>query len=230
MKQANDKVKLTGFTIHPAAMELPELSVTEFTELKTDIKARGLIVPILKRGHVILDGRHRLRACQELGIEPRFVEHDGGDEIGDIFVRNVLRRHLTPDQRVALIAKFRGRVLSEEAQARKHLGRPNLGLNSTQGSGRVHQLLSAQAKVSDHKARQALATRKHSTALLDEVIDGKIELKNAAAIARQLKAAVKKPKPTKTLRQVVCERFQRFMDYWSIDQHREIKNILRSML
>src|SRR5438094_10547630 len=48
---------------------LPPLSQEEYGLLKGDIASRGVMVPIeLDRNGEILDGKHRLRACKELGI------------------------------------------------------------------------------------------------------------------------------------------------------------------
>ena len=60
---------------------LPPLSRQDYEALKADIAARGVQVPVEydEHGH-ILDGHHRVRACQELGIKdwPRIVR------VGDI--------------------------------------------------------------------------------------------------------------------------------------------------
>jgi len=58
---------------HPACY-LPKLSDTEFESLKADIKTNGLNIPIKIYDGLILDGRHRYRACLELGVEPRFED------------------------------------------------------------------------------------------------------------------------------------------------------------
>ena len=55
------------------------------------------------RGEVI-DGRHRLRACAEAGVEPRFSHLDAAtDPLEYVLARNEARRHLDTSQR-ALIA------------------------------------------------------------------------------------------------------------------------------
>ena len=48
---------------------MPKLSADEYSELKTDIKERGVMVPIEfdELGNT-LDGHHRLKICEELGI------------------------------------------------------------------------------------------------------------------------------------------------------------------
>jgi ParB-like chromosome segregation protein Spo0J len=87
---------------HPAADALPDMSETEYRELKRDISANGLRLPIVLCAGQILDGRHRYRACRELGIEPRFDSYLGDDPIGQVVSLNIHRRHLNPGQ-LALI-------------------------------------------------------------------------------------------------------------------------------
>lgn len=57
---------------------LSELTMTYtpegFIELKKAIEKRGQQVPILLRNGCILDGRHRHRACQELGVGLKYEE------------------------------------------------------------------------------------------------------------------------------------------------------------
>jgi DNA modification methylase len=54
----------------------------------------------------VLDGRNRLRACEELGVTPRFVEWDGvGSPLEFVAAENLYRRHLTPGQRAAIAAE-----------------------------------------------------------------------------------------------------------------------------
>ncbi len=49
---------------------MPDLSPEEYDELKKDIAERGVMVPVeLDEHHNILDGHHRVRICQELGIK-----------------------------------------------------------------------------------------------------------------------------------------------------------------
>lgn len=48
---------------------MPDLTPDEYAALKADIAARGVLVPIEydESGH-ILDGYHRVRICNEIGI------------------------------------------------------------------------------------------------------------------------------------------------------------------
>jgi ParB-like chromosome segregation protein Spo0J len=88
---------------------MPALTDEEFAALKADIKERGVMVPVEydEFGNV-LDGHHRVRACEELGITgwPRLVRNGLSDEEKRAHARalNLVRRHLTQAQRRELIA------------------------------------------------------------------------------------------------------------------------------
>ena len=93
---------------HPAAALIPLLDGGEFRQLRQNIQARGLLEPIVLLEGKVLDGRNRLRACKELGIEPRFKEwnRNDGDPYEYVWSQNAERRHLAPGQKVALRARF----------------------------------------------------------------------------------------------------------------------------
>ena len=63
--------------IHPAADRFPLLDGERLAELVADIRAHGLIHPIVTCDGMILDGRNRFRACEQAGVEPRFAEFAG---------------------------------------------------------------------------------------------------------------------------------------------------------
>src|SRR5439155_25118916 len=124
----------------------------------------------------------------------------GSDDeaVSEIVSRNIMRRHLTDDQRVAIVAKLRGPQLAKEAEARKRTGKAgDLGLKSARG--RTHEIIAAEAKVGDYKARAALSAAKHAPKDLDRVIEGKEKLAEAKKKARAKAGATAKPKPQKTL-------------------------------
>lgn len=94
--------------IHPAAEIFPEMSAKAFAELKADIQANGQQEAILLYDNEILDGRHRYRACTELGIEPEFAEaiiDRLGDPVSYVISKNLHRRHLSESQRAIIAGK-----------------------------------------------------------------------------------------------------------------------------
>jgi hypothetical protein len=85
--------------VHPLAELIPPMTDSEFSELKADIEANGLRQTITLYEDKILDGRHRARACDELGLEPEFMDYEGDDPAGYVISLNLSRRHLTTGQR-----------------------------------------------------------------------------------------------------------------------------------
>lgn len=83
---------------HPAADLFPLLQSKEFKALVEDIKKHGQQVPCYRLGGEILDGRNRIRACDELNIDP-WIEDLDPDEVEDgwqfVMSMNYHRRHLS---------------------------------------------------------------------------------------------------------------------------------------
>lgn len=91
---------------------LPGLSQEEYEALKADIALRGVQVPVeYDEDGNILDGYHRVRACQELSITdwPKVVRRGLTEEqkIEHALALNLHRRHLTREQRREVVAKLR---------------------------------------------------------------------------------------------------------------------------
>lgn len=100
------KHDLVTMEIHPAANIFPMMADDEREALIADIKANGLLHPIIVHDGVLIDGRNRRDACLALGIEPRFEELNGTDPVAYILATNVNRRHLSKGQRAMAVAKL----------------------------------------------------------------------------------------------------------------------------
>ena len=107
---------------------LPPLSSNDYEALKADIAERGIMVPIeYDQDGNVLDGHHRLRICEELGLSewPRITrtfasEHDKRTHARQL---NLARRHLNQEQRRALIAdELRDRPERSNNQIAQALG------------------------------------------------------------------------------------------------------------
>ena len=86
--------------VHPACLILPEMDADDYEKLKEDISGFGLRHPIILYQGKILDGRHRYRACLELGIEPWFEDWQGGSSVVEFVLgENLYRRHLSQSQK-----------------------------------------------------------------------------------------------------------------------------------
>lgn len=87
-------------TLNPIAEVLPEMGAKPFADLVEDIRANGLIEPImLDSAGLVIDGRHRLRACIAAGVRPRYTSLPPGADIPSVVKSlNLDRRHLTPKE------------------------------------------------------------------------------------------------------------------------------------
>jgi len=82
---------------------MPDMDPEQFKALKNDIAERGVLTPIdLDEKGLILDGHHRVRACQELGITeyPTIIRPGLSEKEKRMFARksNMMRRHLSRKQ------------------------------------------------------------------------------------------------------------------------------------
>jgi len=107
---AKTKGDNNNLTFHPLADIFPLMEGEEFDALVADIKANGLVEPIVMLDDMILDGRNRYRACLAAGVEPTTVK--GGkfgylidDPVAFIISANINRRHLTAEQKRELMVK-----------------------------------------------------------------------------------------------------------------------------
>lgn len=121
--------------IHPAAFILPELTPEEWLALRDSIQAHGMLEPILLYQGLIIDGRARIHACEQLGIEPHFADavvpinpqDDVPDDIRFVVETNLPHRNLSVAQRVACALELRP-GMHEAAIARR--GRHGKGITN----------------------------------------------------------------------------------------------------
>jgi N6-adenosine-specific RNA methylase IME4/ParB-like chromosome segregation protein Spo0J len=100
------------FKFHPYAEIFPLMEGREFDDLVADIKAHGLLEPIVLWQDQIIDGRNRYRACMAAGADcpsVKFTDIDGSDDISPldyVISHNLKRRHLNESQRAMVAAKL----------------------------------------------------------------------------------------------------------------------------
>jgi ParB-like chromosome segregation protein Spo0J len=129
---------------------VPALSPEEFESLKQSIKeANGLYVPIIvNQDGTILDGHHRFKACQELGIEPRTIVREFSDKLEErLFVIdcNLVRRQLNHFQRTELALKTKPIL---ETIVKENESRGGKGDRNLTPLGRVNDRIGERAGVS----------------------------------------------------------------------------------
>lgn len=115
------EVEISSIEFHPLSDIFPSMTEGEYRALKGDIERKGLLEPICIFEGKILDGRHRYRACLELGHEAisevrreywenisntQLEEYEGTDPVGYIISKNIQRRHLSESQRAMVAARL----------------------------------------------------------------------------------------------------------------------------
>jgi len=193
--------------VHPCAALLPTISGDEYKKLVADIRAHGLLQPIVTHEGMILDGRNRVQACEDAGIAPRFVEFSSLDlecsPSDYIWSSNVSRRHLTSDQRAALAARWAdGLREAKKTESLRNLKKgkvkpewANPPTRADAGDLRTRKIIAERAQVSEHKARQAETVHKNPETEA-KVINGAITLREAVREAeKQVKAEAPASKP-----------------------------------
>jgi hypothetical protein len=134
-------VVMSDYRPHPAAEMFPLMSGVELAELAEDIKAHGLVDPIVLLGGLILDGRNRLAACGIAGVEPRFTTiEDVESPTLYVISKNLHRRHLTTSQRAAIAAEIMP-MLRAEAKERQAEGGRHGGAIAGQGRPKSDRVL-----------------------------------------------------------------------------------------
>lgn len=119
--------------IHPLADLFPPMTPNEMAALAADIKANGLAQPITTLDGKVLDGRHRLAACDMAGVKPRFTEFSGDNPLAFVLSANLNRRHLTESQRAMVAAKIENIPHGGDRKSSKYQD-ANLHLNRTEAA------------------------------------------------------------------------------------------------
>lgn len=94
---------------HPYSDIFPTLKASDYAALKADIAANGLLKPILTYRDEVIDGRHRERACEELGLPPRYEPIDAPTDIEAlkmVVANNMFRRRLGKIERAFAAEKY----------------------------------------------------------------------------------------------------------------------------
>jgi|GEM_PF-5066142 len=179
-------------SVHPFADAFPMMTDEEMDRLVEDIKQHGQIEPcIVNSQGVLLDGRNRRAACEQLGIEPRVKYVNPESETAYIASLNIHRRHMTVGERQAL-APLLEKSFKEEARARQVAG----GRRGGHGGGKVaapvqqpSQTAMAQAAkaldISERAGYQAKRLAEQAPELLEEVKIGNLTLKAAEKRLKQ---------------------------------------------
>ena len=151
----------TSMKVHSAADIFPMMSDEELAELAEDIKANGLVHPIIvDADNQLIDGRNRLAACKLAGVEPTFEQLNGRDPIAFIASANLKRRNLSKGQQAIAMA-----MLYPE---------PEKG-----GRGKKSERVAETTTFSLSRLTQARAVLRFSRPMAEAVLKGDVSLDEA---------------------------------------------------
>lgn len=162
---------------HALSAAFPAMPAADYSALVADIKEYGQHYPIVVFEGAVLDGWHRYRACEEIGVKVDAEEYGGNDPVAFVKSANWNRRHLTESQRAAAIVKLRE-------------WRPS-GLNKRSSAPGAEDAptaaeLAKEAGVATRTIERAKKVEaKGSEALKEAVKEGKVSVKVAEKIAAQ---------------------------------------------
>jgi ParB-like chromosome segregation protein Spo0J len=178
---------------HPLADLIPPMRDEEFAALVNNIKQNGLQEEIVLHEGMILDGRHRYRACLAAGWDeatirlPLHVRHFcpevDGDPAAYVISKNIHRRHLTAEQKrdalVKLVAAQPEKSDRELAKQAK-VSHPTIAKARREAEATGKALPVDKRLGSDGKARKQPAKRKAT-----------VDPRKAAAKAREDRAEMR---------------------------------------
>ena len=194
-------VKISDLKENKTFSELvPEMTTQEYEDLVNSIRKQGVRQPIhILSNKTVLDGRHRVRACKEIGIkEIQALSHELTEDEAIKFVTDtaVERRNLTKEQKVDII--FRSELLikeiEDEAKKRIKSGKSTPGpIGPKVDKGRTNEKIAELAGTSKNTVTRMKKVKREDPEKYQEILDGK---KSASGAYYELPTVVK-PKPKK---------------------------------
>ena len=201
-----------NLAIHPYCLWFPALDGSDLEALGDSIQFQGLLEPIVLLNGEVFDGRHRLKACLDREVTPRFLNFEQlghtGDPIDWVLAKNQHRRHLTSKQYLVIVTLSEAERLRRDGERRKQEGRrkggrghkKNLDLNSGPSLSAVEAKhanstagqIAAKAGTSRYEAEQALKILEQDPELMKRILAGNLSFDEAKRSANKPK---RKKKP-----------------------------------
>lgn len=202
------------YEIHELCKLFPVMQAEQFDALVDDIRANGLQSPIILFEDKILDGRHRYKACVNLGIDADVEEYEGDDPLGFVISHNLTRRHLDESQR-AMIA---GKIANMKLGSNQHTKVPSIGGPKVSSNDAAKKMNVGTRSV--ERAKKVLD--KGSAELVQAVEDGKVAVSVAAKIAElpaeQQAKIVAEARPDQAIKKVAREGKEQALAAKTIEQ------------
>jgi ParB-like chromosome segregation protein Spo0J len=137
---------------------------------------------------IILDGHHRYKACQELGIEPNTLVKEFNDKLEEqdfVIDCNLNRRHLNDFQKAELALKSKPML---EAIAKRNESLGGKGDRNLTPLGRVNDRIGKRAEVSRDtviKVEKILKNKRISDEIKEDLRSGKLSINKVYKMVKQ---------------------------------------------
>jgi ParB-like chromosome segregation protein Spo0J len=174
-----------NYEAHEYAELFPLATDAELAGMAADIKARGLMNPIILLDGRILDGRNRYAACAAAGVEPQFREYAGRDPLGDVVAWDLHRRQLTVGQRAAVALKLKPML---EVRAKRRMSDGAKGVANLPHPGKSRDQAAAAVGVSGRTVQDLEAVQQAAPELAAKGASGEMTVH---AARRKVKAKKK---------------------------------------
>lgn len=172
---------------------VPEMTRPEYSNFIESVKLSGIQTPIhIRTDLTILDGRHRVRACKQLGIKQiDVIVHDLDKSQSINFVRDtaIERRNLTSAQRIDIILRSSDLIDEIVGQAKSNQNGSFKGnqfkkvvlesKDSDTTTGRTNIKLAELAKTSMASVQRMRKVKNESPELYDQVVKGEKTIRGA---------------------------------------------------
>ena len=165
---------------------VPEMTRPEYSNFIDSVKLSGIQTPIhIRTDLTILDGRHRVRACKQLGIKQiDVIVHDFDKSKSINFVRDtaIERRSLTSAQRIDIILRSSDLIDEIVEKAKANQGKRN---DITSGSAEpevekeTNVKLAELAKTSKASVQRMKKVKNESPDLYEQVVKGEKTINGA---------------------------------------------------
>lgn len=167
------------YPVHPAARIFPTPEA-QYREVVESIRTQGLLHDVERlndpeNGNPVIDGCSRLRACDELGIDPRFKFINVDNPYKHVIAVNLARRHLDESQRAMAAAE----LTTMEHGANQHSRTGNAAGPPTQAE--AAQLVG----VSERLVRDAARVKREAVPEVAAAVrEGKLKVSAGAELAK----------------------------------------------
>lgn len=184
------EVSTAQLTEHSKQAEYsPQMSKKKWREFVASVAKEGILQPIVvTKGFRVIDGKHRLKAAKELGIENVrvIIEEISEDKIpAYITATKLARDDLKSGQRAALVIRLFYEELAQEAKERMSLGGKggvNEGvpdLEQVKTTGRTNEKLAKKSGVGKTNIAYLLAVYRNRPDLFERVFSGEYSINKA---------------------------------------------------